>query len=362
MKRKAGISQDFMDIPSFERDLRQATSKKDFLDACAALPSPDVRIDPDSLSRFIEALPQPAAPYSWDPYLSTGKGLQHDFIELAISTVQQGGYLYEDNAGLVRMWQADGSEVKALLNVMDRVRNMGALPALHLRDRAVARKTLRYVFDKAPFARERMTLWTEMAGPDIAAKLITVLDQCFNPAKGQWHFGFGDIKTLAKILPKGLGEDPFLKKASLLPILFAGVAHHKYAPDCVTLDIISPADWRNPQTFHGAGVLRYSDEAVRILNSNILLPERHPLVAQIRAKTHLVMEEILQRQRAMQMQHLDGYVWMTGRLFDVPLDNLAGKDRDARCQVESIRAASDFDIPGFCRVAHRPMNVKTMRF
>ncbi|MGZ9108935.1 MAG: queuosine salvage family protein [Micavibrio sp.] len=343
--------------------LRAAPSKGVFLDTCRQRRTPDVIIEYASLRAYAATLkPLPSADI-WGAYLGRNRLLKTDFKELAVSTVQQGGYLYEES-GAVKCWSVGKDEIRALLDKVDSARDQHLLPGVQQKNPRRVIRDLGDHFADAPFAAARLDLWAELAEPDNQRKLSAVFERA---KKGtgkdrRYHFDFASLKGLAEALPKGLGDDPFLKKASLLCILFAGVAAAKKRPVPVTLDLIVPADWRDPQTLHNAGALRYSDALVERLNAGALLAENDPFVTQIRAATVVAGHDILNYRRDLTLQDVDGALWLAGRLFDGPASGLSPADAEARAALEAIGKRSPFSAKGFQQIATRAMNVSTMRF
>lgn len=352
---------------SFENLLRAQPTKEAFLATCRSYPMPDVVIDYDALGLYGETLAKQTSVNPKKEYLTPGNTLEKDFPELAISSVQQGGYLYAGDDGAVRKWEIDGSGAKALLSKMDKVRNMGALPGIHLPTPELVRERLVDIFDGTPpiYAKKRLDLWAEIARPISSGQLGAVLEAARKAGREKgsaFHFNFQSLKDIATLLPEGMGEDPFLKKATLLPILFAAVAHHKHGPDCVTLDIIAPSDYRDPQTEHNFGGLRYSNQLVAALNSRSLLPQNHPYVLQIRNATVLSIATLEELRPDLQLHEQNQGLWQAGRLFDVPASTLSPEKAELRNQLEMIRHKSGFHKKGFRQTTPFAMNVATLRF
>lgn len=184
-----------------------------------------------------------------------------------------------------------------------------------------------------------------------------------------YHIDFKNLKQVAKISPDGFAEDPFLKKAALLPIMFAGYAGAEGVD--VELDTIIPADYRVPQTWHNIGILRLSDEFVKQVEEGRLFDENDAMVTELRAATVLAGEEIVSRAKPRlladenflyQIHHVDGEAWFAGRLFDKAPEELDDKKRAIRDSFEKIGQESGFSEPGFMKRTQKPMNVSTMRF
>lgn len=352
------------DIKSFEGLLRAAATKEAFLATCRSFETPDVMIDYGALASFAAAVNKPKFISGWDEYRTPGNDLPTDFVELAVSTVQQGGYLYADARGRVRKWEIGGSGAKALLSKMDEARNAQSLPAIHINTQAEAEKSLRTIFNGTPYSHQRTKIWQELAATGKAEKLKEILQQS-QTADGGYRFEFSTLKSLANVLPQGLGEDPFLKKVALLTILFAGVAHHKLAPNSVKLDVIVPADYRVPQTGHNAGLLRFSDRLVATLDSGALLSQSDFFVTQIRSKTVEMFADLLEcvpADKDIRLEDMDGEFWFAGRLFDSDPAALDEKKAAMRKAFELHGHASGFNVRGFRKKASQPMNVESLRF
>jgi hypothetical protein len=148
----------------------------------------------------------------------------------------------------------------------------------------------------------------------------------------------------------------------LLPILYAGLAHNKIAPDSVTTDAIVAADYRVPQTDHNMGLLRFSDALVDRLDSGELMGEDDPMVAEIRATTWVLNVDTLALRPDLQSHHLDGEKWFAGRLFDKPFEKLDEKKQRMRQRLEAFGQSSGFQEDGFMRRSGKAMAVASMRF
>jgi hypothetical protein len=358
-------------VARFERALRNAKTKKDFVDACRSYTTPDVMVDKKALNNYASNIYKPSFIPAWDEYTKPGQTIEKDFLELAASTCINAGYLYSDANGNTQKWEIDGSGAAALLAKMDEVRNISAIPGIDILDPAKLKNTLSNTFNNIPFENERLEIWEELASIAGSAKVSTVLDMAKilnmigaadKDKKSVYHFDFESLRDLASALPKGFGADPYLKKAALLPILFAGRAHNKVSEDSVTMDIIIPSDYRVPQTLHNIGVLRFSDNLVDTLDSGTLLDEDDHYVAQIRAKTIVAVEDILALRNDLQMHHVDGELWFAGRLFDTDSSKLDEKKTKIKDGLEAIKTSSSFKKKGFTKNTKQPMNVSTMRF
>lgn len=354
---------------SYERALRRATCYSEFMRVCHDIveTSDHVRIDRKAVDTYAASLSVPNFINGWDDYVTPrNKSLwsrSHDFVELAVNTSVNAGYLYRSADGKTAKWELNGSGAAMLVAKMNEVRNMGALPAIHLKtpDEVCAR--LSDVFNGAPFAQERLAIWGELAQPRVISGLRELLYSTREHTKGkQHHFSFDHIKGLADMCPAGFGEDPFLKKAALLPILYAGLAHNKIAPGSVTMDPVCAADYRLPQTDHNIGLLRLSDDLVDRLDKEELMHQGDRAVMDMRAATWVINDLTLASRPDLQSYYLDGDKWFAGRLFDKPIDALDEKKQKIRKGLESISQNSGFDEPGFNRKASKPMAVYTMRF
>lgn len=216
-------------VENMQADLRQATTRKDFVAACAHYfdTGYHVKIDSKAVDAYARSLRVPSFIPGWDDYLSKrNKSLwsrTDDFIELAVSTSINAGYLYKDAEGKTAKWEVNGSGAQALVGKMNDVRAMQALPALHLKTPEAVNARLSDIFNTVPHGAERLLIWAELAQPKVREGLRDILYSTrSNPRSKQHHFGFDHIRALADLCPHGFGDDPFLKKAMLLPMLFAG--------------------------------------------------------------------------------------------------------------------------------------------
>lgn len=358
-----------LEVRAQERALRRASAYLPFVAVCRDIveSSDHVRLDKKAVESYAASLRVPDYVPGWEEYLTPRNrslwARTHDFVELAVNTSINAGYLYRAPDGTTAKWEIGGSGDAALSVKMDIVRNMGALPGLHLKSPDEVLEKLSPVFNGIPFADLRLQIWQGWADDGAVAALRDLLYSTRPTTRSkQHHFTFDHLKALAEINPLGFGEDPFLKKAALLPILFAGVAHHKIAPGSVTMEPFCAADYRVPQTDHNIGLLRLSDELVERLEAEALMPQSDPMVTDIRASSWVINDMILRQRPDLQSYHLDGEKWFAGRLFDKPVDALKESHRHARHALEKIGGESGFNEKGFTRKATKPMAVQTMRF
>ena len=187
-----------------------------------------------------------------------------------------------------------------------------------------------------------------------------------NSRSKQHHFTFDHIRALTELCPLGFGDDPFLKKAMLLPILFAGLAHNRIAAGSVTMDPMVAADYRLPQTQHAIGMLRFSDELVERLNAEELMQQDDEMVMDIRTGTVLVQNMLLTHPDVMtkgiQSHHLDGDQWFAGQLLDKDPAKLDEKKLAFRASLTAIGESTQWNKLGFRQKATKPMAVATMWF
>lgn len=358
-----------LQIAAQERALRRAVAYQPFIRECRDIvdASHHVRIDRAAVETYAAALSVPGFIPGWAEYLTPRNrslwARTHDFIELAINVSINAGYLYHGEDGTTQKWAIDGSGDAALCATMDKVRAMGAIPGLDLKSPDAVVERLSPVFNTVPFAAQRLQIWQGFANEKTVSALRDLLYSTRSTVRSkQHHFTFDHLKALSEINPLGFGEDPFLKKAALLPILFAGVAHNRIAPGSVTMEPFCAADYRVPQTDHNIGLLRLSDELVARLEAEELMQQSDQAVTDIRASSWVINDMILTRRPDLQAYHLDGEKWFAGRLFDRTEAELKESHRSLRRAFERIGRESGFNEPGFLRRATKPMAVSTMRF
>lgn len=356
-------------VAAYEYQLRTTTCLRDFMAVCQDIvdTSEHVRINRKAVDAYAATLRVPDFIPDWKDYLTPRDkriwSLTADFIELAANTSINAGYLYQDANGRTAKWEVGGSGAAALGARMDAVRNMGALPALDLKSPEAVYESLRPVFGDTPFAERRLSIWAELARPHVAAGLRDLLYSTRPAVRAkQHHFSFDHLRALGVLSPQGFGEDPFLKKAALLPILFAGVAHHKAGPGSVTMDPFCAADYRVPQTDHNIGLVRFSDALVARLNAEEMMAENDRMVMDVRASSWVITAQTLSARPDIQAHHLDGEKWFAGRLFDKAPGDLDPKKLKIRTSLESIGHESGFYARGFMQRATKPMAVASMRF
>jgi hypothetical protein len=353
----------------YESALRSALSYNRFIRICRDIvdSSSFVRIDKKAVDAYAASLRVPDYVPGWDDYVTPrNKSLwarTDDFIELAASTVINAGYFYRGDDGSTQKWELNGSGSAALMERMAIARARNAIPAVHLKDPAEIDARLSDLFNGASFADRRYAIWAEMATPKVAQGLRDILYRTRKTTRSkEHHFTFDHIRALADLMPQGFGEDPFLKKAALLPILFAGLAHNKIGPNSVTMEKFCAADYRVPQTDHNIGLLRLHDDVISCVESQNLLHESSAMVTDIRASSWVINDMILTTRPDLQAHHLDGEKWFAGRLFDKPMDQLDEKKQKLRAIFEKIGQESGFNEKAFMRKANLSIAVPTMRF
>ncbi len=307
-----------------------------------------IKIDKESLENYARQIVLPKFIPDWKDYLhpeSCNLDISEAFFDLAVNASQNAGYYYERD-GVMQKWEKEGSGAAALVELHQEFYAQGIMPRLTFYADLQALEKEVFVRD-LPFAEIRTKIYQEFANVCKAKSLETEFNtQCKAKDKDAYHFSFESIVRIAQIFSNGFGEDPFLKKAFLLPILFAGYAHAKGIE--VTMDTCAPADYRLPQTLNNIGILRLSDDLIDRIEAKTLTPED---VDAIRAATVVAVNVIRELRPDLQMHHIDGELWFAGR-----------KNNSLDQFWNTIGAQSNFKQDGFTNRTYEPMQFKTMRF
>jgi hypothetical protein len=365
--------------------LKQASCKKDFVKACESIvkDADYVKIDHKALESFANAIRKPAFVPNWHDYLSdsvTKKAspkyikdkefrLKRAFFELALSCSVNAGYTSKGIDGKTTKWEKDGSGAAALMKSFDYMWKRNIVPGIHLHDPFVAVSESQLAFSADPaFSEKRAEILSSFTGSRPQDVLFHSLDVAKN-SDDSYKVDFDQFSYIGFSNYEGFAEDPFWKKAALLQIMFAGFAESEGVD--VELDTIIPADYRIPQTWHNAGVLRFSDHLVQKIESDYLFGEDDQEVTEVRAASVVVAERILKLVKPRlkkeegfnyQINHLDADLWFAGRLFDKKPNELDPKKQKIRAAYEAIGKNSGFCQLGFNKKTSRAMNVFTMRF
>lgn len=275
-----------------------------------------VSINEAALESFAATLKAQDYIPDWKDYVSAEANsadhysFKRAFYEFAMVTAQNGGYIYEDAAGVMQKWQKDGSGAKAMVDKMAEIRAAGALPYFDI-DAARVESSIAPLLAGVPFAEKRLKIFREFADPQTYKKVEKLLDSAFDGASYKIDMAF--VAKLAAALPESFGDDPFMKKAILAPLMAsANAIHHGIRVDVSDLTIA--ADYILPQVLNAdaIGVLKFSPALRKTLESRKKLPENSKKVEALRAAAVVVCDR-LGAVSGLTAQDIDGSLWLAGR-------------------------------------------------
>ena len=299
--------------------MAKSSTHQQFIENCEDILSKQsyVSINEAALEAFAKTLKASASvPPEWKDDLSTVANdadhydLGRAFYELAMTTAQNGGYIYEDENGLAKKWQKDGSGSKAMIEKMNEIRAAKALPFYDITPEEVDSRIAPLLGDM-PYTEKRLKIFKEFASAENHRKAIELLASAFDGTSYKIDMNF--VKKLAAIFPTGLGNDPFLKKATLTALMIAGNAYHHNIKVDVS-DLTVAADYILPQVLNAGnvGILSFSPEMTKTLENRQPLPEDSDKVQALRAAAVVVCEK-LAKLSGLTAQDIDANLWLAGR-------------------------------------------------
>ena len=276
----------------------------------------DVSIDAAALARFAHSLKGETAVPDWKGYISdttetaAGYDFGRAFYEFALLTAQQGGFIDADKSGGARKWQRDGSGAKAMVGLLAEIRREKALPFFDIAEDEVAGR-IGPLLAGVPFAAERLEIFREFASAGNHRRAMDLLARSFDGETYLFDMPF--VQALAEIFPKGLGGDPFMKKALLSVLSAAAHGHHRGVSADIT-DLPVAADYILPQVLNAdhVQVLKFSPALTEKLDQRALFAESAPEVEALRAAAVVAGEE-LAALSGLDARQLDSHLWKAGR-------------------------------------------------
>jgi len=248
----------------------------------------DVSITPVRYSQFDEAFAESPTPVSMDFYLSDPEASREQvFAEFIVASALNGGYWYDTDP--VTQWEVGGSGSRALEGWIKKLYKNNLHP-YHNEDSEEIIRGLNQGIFKQPNPERRTGILYELAH-----KLRYVSKSCLErfPYDNKFNFNYSDISYLAKALPNSFGEDPFLKKACLVFLMFAGWLSARDVP--VASDLPIPTDYQMPRIFEYEGAIDISNEFRNKLNSGKIIDVTSPEVEAFRAAGILVAHGLAER-------------------------------------------------------------------
>ncbi len=145
-------------------------------------------------------------------------------------------------------------------------------------------QTVRMAFDEIPLPRRRAMMLREVLAGDAlelaAAELVA--------AGETGRLSTDDAVRLAQRFTIAYGQDPYLKRAQLAVIWYAG-----YLAECgkaVVLDVAASSDYQMPRVMRAIGVLRYGSALAAKVDSHTLIMSGSEDERAIRAASLLAVE------------------------------------------------------------------------
>jgi len=276
----------------------------------------DVVINDKALEAFAQTLKASSFIPDWKEYISAAANdeAQYDFkrafYEMAMIVANQGGFIYEDAAGVAQKWQVNGSGARAMVEKMAEIRDAGALPFYDLSPAAVE-ANIRPLLAGVPFADERIAIFKSFADPARHQAVMDLLDGAFDG--GKYTFDMAFAEKLAQVMPEGFGNDPFFKKSILTALMASANGHHHGVKTDVS-DMTIAADYILPQVLNAdhIGVLSFSPALTEKLQKREMFRENADAVTALRAAAVVACERLAEIS-GLSAQDIDGALWLAGR-------------------------------------------------
>ncbi len=273
------------------------------------------------------------------------------FFALALNISNQGGYIYECPNGKPAVWQKDGIDVNAFNDLFRELSEKDLLPGLpesRIKNPDDVETLMKPALvqenrEPVPFLRDRLQVFKEFASPGAWEKLAKILNST-RKEDGSYHFDFKSIHDIAKTFPVSFGRDVFLKKAALLPMLFASNANTR--GEKVSIDGIVAADFWLPWTDHNTGMTKLSDEIVESLEKQEIMRPDDLRVQQMRAAT-IVISDLMAQLSGKQINEIDALKW---------LERLDGSLRTFQDETKAVAETEGR------KISKNPMLVPTFNF
>lgn len=302
---------------------------QDFIADChdIAARSPHVTVDILKAARLAKTFNKSAgkAP-SWAEYISPAARAEpldvtRVLFEMAMICAQQGGFITPDAAGQPQKWNINGSGAAAMLQKMSEIRDAKALPCIDIQDAAALGAALAPHLAGVPFAAERQRMFAEFASPETYAALDKLVKGSYDAQTNSHHFSFRFINDVAALFPQSFAADPFRKKIILAVLMTSSfIAARAEADPAIDngrplrATPVAPvaSDYVLPQVLEGLGVLRYSDDLRRKIESREGFDENDPAVQDLRAAT-IDACALLSAFSGRPAQDIDAQLWLAGR-------------------------------------------------
>lgn len=296
----------------------KSQTHRTFIENCEDILSrqSDVVINDQALEGFAKTLKASSFVPDWKEYISAaanddaGYDFKRAFYEMAMIVANQGGFIYEDDAGASQKWQVNGSGAKAMVEKMAEIRNAGALPFYDLKPEGIEAK-IRPLLKDVPFADVRMDIFKAFADPKRHEAVMQLLNDAFDGQKYTFDMAFAE--KLAQVMPEGFGNDPFFKKSILTALMASANGHHHGIQTDVS-DMTVAADYILPQVLNAdhIGVLSFSPALTEKLQNRDMFRENADEVTALRAAAVVACDR-LAKISGLSAQDIDGALWLAGR-------------------------------------------------
>lgn len=279
----------------------------------------DVSINDAALEAYARTLKASNFVPDWKDYISAAANsaeaydFKRAFYEMAMVVANQGGFIYEDDAGQAQKWHLNGSGAKAMVAKMAEIRDAGALPFYDL-SAADVRAKIAPLLEGVPFAEKRLEIFEAFADPARHRAVMDLIDRSHDGEKYVFDMGFA--QKLAALMPEGFGDDPFFKKSILTALMASGNGHHRGVKTDVS-DLTVAADYILPQVLNAdhIGVLSFSAALTEKLSARQLFQENAQDVTVLRAAAVVACDRLAQLS-GLTAQDIDGHLWMAGRKLE----------------------------------------------
>lgn len=310
---------------------------KEFIRNCESIlaKSDGISIDEAALDNFATSLKASSFVPDWKEYVSDAANAdpydpRRAFFELALNIANQSGFIYAEKDGRMltleeagrsenymslqaphpQKWNVDGSGARAMVLKIAEIRAASALPYVDIGPDEVDAK-IGPLLVGVPYAEKRLAIFKEFATQEAWDKVGELLATAFDGQKYILNMDFA--ASLAQAFPESFGNDHFLKKAILLPLIFAGHAgHHNVEAD--TGDLTIAADYVLPRVLSSkeVGILRLEGFMERLLESEKPMHENSTGVEGLRAAAVVICERLAEK-TGLTPREIDGALWSAGR-------------------------------------------------
>lgn len=255
-------------------------------------PSPLVTVEPDAIHKALPWIVAGMPPTAWREYVGaidpSEQGLVTLLHDMALTISQFGGFIGYRSDGELSIWKRDGSGVKAILHIMQKIRRDGLRPGIDIQEHIQHR--LAPYFIGALFAPERLAMFGELARPDARATFAQILDSA-RRTDDSFVFNALHMMRLRTSFPLSFGGDgAFSKKASLL-LMSMEIALRDMG-FCAYTHTVPPADYRIPQILEGFGILRLSKSLAAQIEGGRVFRHDAPEVRAMRKATVEAVSQI----------------------------------------------------------------------